>query len=74
MHYVVWGGINGLYQVTGEILMPIRSAVNKVLHIDEKRFSHNLLKTIITFGMVDISWVFFRATFRQALSILKKMA
>ena len=74
MHYVVWGGINGLYQVIGELLMPVRKKLNTVFHIDEELFSHKLLKTIITFGLVDVSWVFFRASFRQALGILKRIA
>lgn len=74
MHYVVWGGINGLYQVIGGLLMPVWKKLNTVFHIDEELFSHKLLKTIITFGLVDVSWVFFRASFRQALGILKRIA
>lgn len=71
MHYVIWGGINGLYQVIGSILKPVRKKAMQTLHIDENVFSHKFLKTVMTFGLIDVSWVFFRATFRQALSILK---
>lgn len=74
MHYVIWGGLNGLYQVLGSVLKPARKSIMEKLHIQEEVFSHKVIKTVITFGLIDVSWVFFRATFRQALSILKQMA
>lgn len=73
-HFVVWGGINGAYQVIGEWLRPFRERVMKAMKIDKQVFSHKLLQILLTFGLVDISWVFFRASFRQGLSILKTMA
>ena len=73
-HFVVWGGLNGAYQIIGEWLRPIRQKVLKVLRIDERSGSHKLFQMGITFALVDISWIFFRASFRQAISIIKIMA
>lgn len=73
-HFVVWGGMNGAYQVIGEWLKPFRENVMKALKIDKEVFSHKLLQMLITFGLVDVSWIFFRASFRQSLSILKTIA
>lgn len=73
-HFVIWGMLNGAYQVIGEWLKPFRQKLIKLFHIDQTAFSHRLLQMIITFGFVDVSWIFFRATFRQALSIGKKIA
>jgi D-alanyl-lipoteichoic acid acyltransferase DltB (MBOAT superfamily) len=73
-HFLIWGVLNGAYQVIGEWLRPLREKVMELLHVDKKVFSHRLLQMLITFGLVDVSWIFFRASFRQALSILKTIA
>jgi D-alanyl-lipoteichoic acid acyltransferase DltB (MBOAT superfamily) len=73
-HFLIWGVLNGAYQVIGEWLRPLREKVMELLHVDKNVFSHRLLQMLITFGLVDVSWIFFRASFRQALSILKTIA
>lgn len=73
-HFVIWGGLNGLYQVLGEWLRPLRRKVMQALRVDETASSHQLLQMCTTFVLVDISWVFFRAPFGQAVTILKKIA
>ena len=60
-HFVLWGGLNGLYQVIAQILHPIREKAVKVFRIRTDTFSHKLLRVIGTFIRVDIAWVFFRA-------------
>lgn len=60
-HFVIWGGLNGLYQVIGYELRPIKKWLSEKLHVNKEVFSHKLLQLIITFILVDISWVFFRA-------------
>lgn len=73
-HFVIWGGINGAYQIAGEWLRPLRVRIMRAFGVDKTADSHKLLQMIMTFVLVDISWVFFRATFRQAFDILKKIA
>ncbi|MCC8138024.1 MAG: MBOAT family protein [Clostridiales bacterium] len=74
MHYILWGGINGAYQVIGELLMPVRNKLQKILGLDRNRFSHKLMKVIITFILIDLSWVFFRAdSTRSALFALRSI-
>lgn len=72
--FVIWGAINGLYQVIGQLLMPVRNFLNKVLHLDRESFSHRLYHIIGTFILVDISWVFFRAKHvSDAICIIKSI-
>lgn len=59
--YVIWGGLNGLYQVIGKVSMPLRKKLYRIFHVHENAFSHKLLQTIITFCLVDFAWIFFRA-------------
>lgn len=72
--FVAWGLINGLYQILGELLMPLRDRAVRILKMDRNAFSHKLLKTLVTFVLIDISWVFFRAKdITVALDMLRSM-
>lgn len=72
--YIVWGGVNGLYQVIGEMCCPIRNKINSILGLRREALSHKLFNVIVTFVLVDFSWIFFRAaTFHDALEILRRM-
>lgn len=72
-HFVVWGFLNGVYQVIGEWLKPCKQKLVSFFHIDISAFSHKLLRMLTTFVLVDFSWIFFRASFRQGLEIMKRI-
>lgn len=59
--FIVWGGLNGLYQIIGEWLTPARKRLNSILHLHPDSLGHKLAQGIITFILVDFSWLFFRA-------------
>lgn len=72
--FVIWGGLNGLYQIIGSILKPIRDKLVRILKLNRETFSHKLFKVISTFVMVDFTWIFFRAeSFKDAIKIIKSM-
>lgn len=60
-HYIVWGGLNGAYQIIGETTKPLRNHILKMFHIRQNCFSYRLMTQCITFILVDFSWLFFRA-------------
>ena len=69
--FVVWGGLNGAYQVAGEILAPARERVCQALRIHRDRPLWAALRTVFTFCLVDFAWLFFRApSFSAALGML----
>lgn len=73
-HYVVWGGIHGIYQVIGRLFFPLCNRINEMLHINTFVFSYRLRKTVNTFILVTIAWIFFRAdSVRTALGILNRI-
>lgn len=73
--FIVWGGINGIYQIIGEIFRPIRDKIVKILHLNRECFSHKLVCIIATFLLVNFSWVFFRSEgIKEAFSIIRQMA
>lgn len=72
--FVVWGLLHGLYQVAGSLLKPVRDKVVGFLGIDRDGFSHRLFKICVTFMLVNIGWVFFRApSFADAMYFLTNM-
>ncbi len=58
--FIAWGGLHGLYQVIGELTLPVREKMVNVFHVKTESFSHKLLKGFVTFGLVDFAWIFFR--------------
>jgi D-alanyl-lipoteichoic acid acyltransferase DltB (MBOAT superfamily) len=76
--YVVWGGLNGIFQVIGEILKPLRDGAKKLFRpLVTKKFFHGMVvlaKVLVTFVLVDFTWIFFRAdSMTQARDILSRI-
>lgn len=72
--FVVWGAINGLYQVIGEILMPIRTKVSDIIGINRNSEGFYALSALATFALVDFTWIFFRAdSLGRAVYIIKSI-
>lgn len=61
LSFVVWGGLNGLYQVLGEMLQPVKDRAVRLLHVRREAAVHRLICGIFTFILIDFSWIFFRA-------------
>lgn len=73
-HFVIWGGINGMFCVIEDLISPVKEKVYSWLNIRKTSISHHLFQRFLTFFLVDFSWLFFRAaTFRNSLYILKKI-
>ncbi|MBP3683814.1 MAG: MBOAT family protein [Oscillospiraceae bacterium] len=74
LSFVVWGGLNGLYQVVGETTKPFRDRLVNVLGLHRESLGHILLQRFMTFALVDFTWIFFRADrLRQAVEIIKSI-
>ena len=74
LQYIFWGLMQGGYQVTGEILQPVRRKIRSILKIREESPVYVLWQRICTFVLITISWVIFRASnLRAGLSMLKRM-
>jgi len=59
--YVLWGGLNGCYLVVADIVSKPRNHICNKLGISESNHLINIIKTAVTFVLIDITWVFFRA-------------
>ncbi|MFK2819093.1 MBOAT family O-acyltransferase [Flavobacteriaceae sp. LMIT009] len=59
--FVIWGAIHGVVIVIEKITVDFRSSVYTKLGLISTSFGNRLLFSLITFLIVCISWVFFRA-------------
>ena len=72
--FVAWGLLNGIYQVAGSILNPIKGKIITALNVNVDTFSFKFVRGIFTFTLIDISWIFFRAeSLMDALRIGKRI-
>lgn len=71
-NYIVWGCVNGIYQVVGDITRPYRKKALGLLKINEKNPVFNVFQWLITMILINFSLLFFRAnSLDQALDILR---
>lgn len=73
--FLVWGLLNGIYQVLEDVTQDARHRLHRRLHIREDSRVLALVQGLLTFVLVSIAWVFFRApSLEQALFALSQMA
>lgn len=63
--FVIWGLLNGGYQMIGRWLQPARDKLVKIMRLNRTAYSHKLVQTIVTFLLFDFSMIFFRANTLQ---------
>lgn len=72
--YVIWGGLHGIYQVIGDLLMPVRKRIVSVCHVKTDCTSYKLSQIFVTFVLTTFAWIYFRAdTFAQATLYCKRI-
>ena len=72
--YVVWGGLNGLYQVLGAIFTPVKRKVKEKICVRKNFLPITLVNMLITFIVVDFAWIFFRAdTMQHAFAVIDRI-
>jgi alginate O-acetyltransferase complex protein AlgI len=72
--FVVWGLLHGIYQISGNVLKPVRKKIIRIFNIKTSTFSYRLNQVLFNFILVDFAWIFFRSTsLRSALVLIKNM-
>jgi len=72
--FVVWGGLNGFFLLASAWTQSVRDRAAEFLGVSRLPTLRRFTQTTITFTIVCITWVFFRAeNIHQALYILTKM-
>ena len=73
-HFVIWGVLNGAYQVIGDLTGKYRRGLTARLGIPAEHIGLSAWKMLVTFALINVSWVFFRAAnVSDAMLLLGKM-
>ncbi len=72
--YIAWGSLNGLYIVLQDLVEKIRDKWCRFFRIDTESFIWKTFIRIVTFVLIDISWLFFVSnSFSEAIAMLENM-
>ncbi|MEI6516281.1 MAG: MBOAT family O-acyltransferase, partial [bacterium] len=72
--YIIWGALNGLYLMGSIWTRGIRRDICSLITLDQHPRVHKVVQVTLTFSLVCIAWVFFRARdFHDAWYILTHM-
>ncbi len=81
--YIAWGLLNGIWQAAEDLLSYVKGALRGALRRlggageagrENLLFCERLFKRVLTFGLICLAWVFFRAgDFSNALEMLRCM-
>ena len=70
--FVIWGALNGLYQVAGSRTLPLRRRLRERLRIPETSPALAAFQGVVTFLLLTLAWIFFRAeSLPQAVYVIK---
>ncbi|MCF0128375.1 MAG: MBOAT family protein [Pseudobutyrivibrio sp.] len=59
--YVIWGLLNGGFQVIGEWISPFKKKIEAFCVNGPSKAILRVVRTVITFALIDFAWIFFRA-------------
>ncbi|MCL1964137.1 MAG: MBOAT family protein [Firmicutes bacterium] len=72
--FVLWGMMNGGLIILGEAARTLRRKAVAAFHINTESFSYTLCRRMLTFLLINFTWIFFRAkTLADAWGMLQKI-
>lgn len=73
-NYVIWGGLNGIFQVIEGMCKKISARFCEIFKIKTELEMFKVFKVLVTFILVDFTWLFFRAGgAAEGFGIIKSM-
>jgi len=70
-NFVIWGGLHGLYMIGSRLTAAWREALARASGIAKIPWLRKAFKVLITFSLVNVAWIFFRApSFPAAVHIV----
>lgn len=72
--FLIWGLLNGIYQVVGDMTSPARKRLRAKCSISENNPLLILWQGLMTFGLITLAWIFFRSgSMNEAIFIIKRI-
>jgi D-alanyl-lipoteichoic acid acyltransferase DltB (MBOAT superfamily) len=71
-NFAVWGGLHGFYLLASRLTETLRGRIAAALTLDQFPVIHGAWKIIVTFNLVSLAWIFFRApTLADSWAVLR---
>ena len=72
--FVIWGALHGIYQIVGNLTYDKRNLLLCKMGISEKSFYVIIFRRCVTFILVSLGWIFFRAnSISDAFSLFSRL-
>lgn len=72
--FIFWGGLHGFYVVCSHLTSGVRKTLVNAAHLNRVPVLHHAFQIFLTFHLVCLSWVFFRAeSFPDAMAVLTQL-
>ncbi len=72
--YVIWGLLNGVYQIIEKEIRPFIQKLNIKCHTKTDSFGYKFVRMLLVFILVDLTWIFFRSdSLYQAIHYIQRM-
>lgn len=69
--FVIWGFLNGIYQVIGDIIKPVKTKISAFIKNPK---AVRVIETTLTFILISFTWVYFRSSsVYEANTILSRL-
>jgi D-alanyl-lipoteichoic acid acyltransferase DltB (MBOAT superfamily) len=73
--FIVWGGLHGTYQITEQLLKPVRQKWSLANQHGYRRYAYVLFHWALTFHLVAFAWIFFRAeSLSTAVEVISRLS
>ena len=59
--FVIWGGLNGLFQVIGNVMKPVKERVRLYCRLEKGNRWLKAFNILVTFVLMMLAWIFFKA-------------
>ena len=70
--FVLWGLVHGFYRIVGEITSKPREKLLSLVGLTNENVAVRIIRTVITFALVCVAWVIFRANSLSDVIVLFK--
>jgi len=72
--FVIWGALHGVYQIVGTLTYKKRNLLLSKVGLSEKSIPVRAVRRCITFLLVSVGWIFFRAnSLSDAMTLFSKL-
>ena len=72
--FVAWGLLHAVYQILGDLLKPVNRGIKRLLGIGKDTTLDIWIDRVVTFTLVMLAWIIFRAdTFTGGIAMIKSI-